>query len=70
MLTSIMDLDEMARNNSFDIYREKSTPEEIEFLLRLQWWNLPREMIQKMVDRESFRSIEKIKSFAADNGLV
>jgi len=31
MLTSIMDLDEMAKNNNFDVYREKSTHEEIEF---------------------------------------
>lgn len=31
MLTSIMDLDEMAKNNNFNVYREKSTPEEIKF---------------------------------------
>ncbi|MDP3948749.1 MAG: ATP-binding protein [bacterium] len=31
MLTSIMDLDEMAKNNNFNVYREKSTLEEIKF---------------------------------------
>lgn len=31
MLTSIMDLDEMAKNNNFNVYRESSTSEEIEF---------------------------------------
>ncbi len=31
MLTSIMDLDEMAKNNNFHVYREKSTSEEIKF---------------------------------------
>ncbi len=31
MLTSVMDLDEMAKDNSFNVYREKSTPEEIKF---------------------------------------
>jgi hypothetical protein len=31
MLTSIMDLEEMAKNNSFNVYREESTPEEIKF---------------------------------------
>ncbi len=31
MLTSIMDLDEMAKNNNFNVYREKSTSEEIKF---------------------------------------
>lgn len=31
MLTSIMDLDEMAKVNSFNVYREISTPEEIQF---------------------------------------
>lgn len=30
-LTSIMDLDEMAKNNNFNVYREKSTLEEIKF---------------------------------------
>lgn len=29
--TSIMDLDEMAKNNNFNVYREKSTPKEIKF---------------------------------------
>ena len=31
MLTSIMDLEEMAKNNNFNVYREKSTSEEIKF---------------------------------------
>ncbi len=34
MLTSIMDLDEMAKNNNFNVYREKSTSEEIKFAQR------------------------------------
>src|SRR3989338_10617867 len=33
MLTSIMDLDEMAKNNNFNVYREGSTPEEIKFII-------------------------------------
>ncbi len=31
MLTSVMDLDEMSTNNNFNVYREKSTQEEISF---------------------------------------
>jgi len=31
MLTSIMDLDQMMESNSFNVYRENSTPEEIKF---------------------------------------
>lgn len=31
MLTSIMDLEEMAKSNNFNVYREKSTSEEIKF---------------------------------------
>ena len=31
MLTSIMDLDEMEKNNNFNVYRERSTSEEIKF---------------------------------------
>jgi len=56
--------------NPAKIVRYRFSPEEIEFLLRLRWWDLPREVIQKMVDQNLFRSIEKIKVFAMDNGLA
>ena len=60
----------IAVGNPAKIVRYRFSPEEIEFLLRLRWWDLPRDVIQKMVDRELFRSIEKIKVFAMENGLV
>ena len=60
----------IAVGNPAKIVRYRFSPEEIEFLLRLRWWDLPRDVIQKMVDRELFCSIEKIKEFAIDNGLV
>lgn len=60
----------IAVGNPAKIVRYRFSPEDIEFLRRLRWWDLPREMIQKMVDRDSFHSIEKIRSFAAENGLV
>lgn len=55
--------------NPARILKYRFDAEQIAFLLRLKWWNLPRERIQEMVDKELFYSLEKLQAYARDAGL-
>jgi hypothetical protein len=69
MLTSIMDLDEMAQNNNFNVYREKSTNEEIEFAQRYGLDNYGTVLVLKKCDKLTKPDlIEFIDSLKKDIG--
>lgn len=55
--------------NPAKIIKYRFAPEEIDFLLKSQWWDYPRDIVQQMVDDEAFYSIETFKDFIRRSGL-
>lgn len=55
--------------NPAKIIKYRFASEEIDFLLQSQWWDYPRDILQKMVDEDALYSIEALKNFIFRNGL-
>jgi acetyltransferase-like isoleucine patch superfamily enzyme len=58
----------IAVGNPAKIVKYRFTPEDIAFLLRLQWWHAPREILQEMVDRQLFNAVDDIRGFVQNRG--
>lgn len=53
----------IAVGNPAKIVKYRFTSEDIAFLLRLQWWHAPREILQEMVDRQLFNAVDDLREF-------
>jgi len=49
--------------------RYRFEKEDIEFLLRLRWWDFDREAIQDMVDKSLWDSVDKIREYCKENNI-
>lgn len=54
--------------NPAKIIKYRFLPEDIAFLLRLQWWHAPREILQEMVDRQVFNAVDELRAFVQNRG--
>jgi acetyltransferase-like isoleucine patch superfamily enzyme len=51
------------------VLRYRFTDEEIKFLLKIKWWNYKRKLIQEMVDKKVWNSIETLKDFIRNKNI-
>jgi acetyltransferase-like isoleucine patch superfamily enzyme len=58
----------IAVGNPAKIVKYRFPPDDIAFLLRLKWWDAPREILQVMVDRQLFNAIEDLREFVQNRG--
>lgn len=56
--------------NPGKILRYRFETADIDFFLKLNWWDLPRERLQEMVDKRVWYSLAALKKYAVENGLV
>lgn len=49
--------------NPAKIVKYRFDPESIDFLLKLQWWNAPRGILQELVDRQLFNSLDDLRAY-------
>ena len=56
--------------NPTRILRYRFNEEDISFLLEVKWWDFKRDLIQDMVDKKVWDSIDKLKKYVIDNNLV
>lgn len=59
----------IAVGNPARIIKYRFDDDTIKFLQELEWWNLPREMIQEMVDKNVFFSMQHLKDFVSEKPL-
>ncbi len=60
----------VAVGNPAKIVKYRFPPDDIAFLLRLQWWDAPREILQEMVDRQLFNAMEDLREFVQNRGWI
>ena len=60
----------IAVGNPAKIVKYRFTPDDIAFLLRLQWWDAPREILQEMVERQLFNAMEDLREFVQNRGWI
>jgi acetyltransferase-like isoleucine patch superfamily enzyme len=60
----------IAVGNPAKIVKYRFPPDDIAFLLRLQWWAAPREILQEMVDRQLFNAMEDLREFVQNRGWI
>jgi acetyltransferase-like isoleucine patch superfamily enzyme len=60
----------IAVGNPAKIVKYRFPPDDIAFLLRLQWWDAPREILQEMVDRQLFNAMEDLREFVQNRGWI
>lgn len=58
----------IAVGNPAKILKYRFAPEDIDFLLTLQWWNAPRDVLQEMVDRQLFNALDDLRAYAQQKG--
>jgi len=56
--------------NPARVIRYRFSPEDIDFLLRLRWWDLERSRLQEMVDQKLWFDFAKFKDYCFTKGLV
>ena len=54
--------------NPAKIVKYRFDKADIEFLCRLKWWDAPRAVLQDMVDRQLFNSLDNLRAYALANG--
>jgi acetyltransferase-like isoleucine patch superfamily enzyme len=45
------------------VLRFRFPPEDIDYLLKIKWWNFERKLIQEMVDANVWDSVDKVRTF-------
>ena len=60
----------IAVGNPAKIVKYRFPPDDIAFLLRLQWWDAPREILQEMVERQLFNAMEDLREFVQNRGWI
>ncbi len=53
----------IAAGNPAKVIKYRFEKDDIDFLLKLKWWNLPRPELQELVDEELFYSFDKFKRY-------
>jgi acetyltransferase-like isoleucine patch superfamily enzyme len=53
----------IAVGNPAKVVKYRFPPEEVAFLLKLQWWNASREILQEMVNSQVFSTLDDLKTF-------
>jgi len=52
----------IAVGNPAKVVKYRFPPEEVAFLLKLQWWNASREILQEMVNSQVFSTLDDLKT--------
>lgn len=58
----------IAVGNPAKIVKFRFAPEDIDFLLTLQWWNAPRDVLQEMVDWQLFNALGDLRAYVETKG--
>nr|WP_284150633.1 hypothetical protein [Campylobacter hyointestinalis] len=53
--------------NPAKILKFRYSKEDIEFMLRVKWWNFDRQKLQKLIDQNAFDSFDKFKKIIVAN---
>ena len=53
----------IAVGNPAKVVKYRFPPEEVAFLLKLQWWNASREVLQEMVNSQLFNDLDELKAY-------
>jgi acetyltransferase-like isoleucine patch superfamily enzyme len=56
--------------NPARLHRHRFGAEDRALLLKAQWWNLPRPVLQDMVDKRVWYSLEALKEYLSDHRLI
>lgn len=58
----------IAVGNPARIVKYRFESADIEFLCHLNWWHAPREILQELVDRQLFNSLDELRTFVGSRG--
>lgn len=58
----------IAVGNPAKIVKYRFDAADVEFLCRLKWWNAPRDVLQEMVDRQLFNSLDDLRAYVSAKG--
>lgn len=58
----------IAVGNPARIVKYRFEPADVEFLCHLNWWHAPREILQELVDRQLFNSLDELRAFVSSRG--
>ena len=56
--------------NPARIIKYRFNEKDISFLLKIKWWNFEHDLIQNMVDKKVWYSIEALKTFIKNNNII
>ena len=70
MVTKEVEPYSIVAGNPAKLIRHRFSKEDRELLLKAQWWHFSREILQDMVDKEVWFSLETLKEYLFENSLV
>ena len=56
--------------NPGSLIRYRFSEDDIGFLLKAKWWNFPRGVLQEMVDKKLWDSVDKVRAYCEEKGLL